>query len=117
MTEPEPRESEKSRLFTRKRLIEFVVSVIVAGSIGFLLDLAWPAEEGNELTSLRASAYATIAEFAPWNVGYRYAQIVFTEGNADAAQFAEQQQRQTEAFRSFACRIGGVSGSGDPCTP
>ena len=116
MTEPETQKREKSAFFTRKRLVEFVISIIVSAVVGSLVDIALHSEKRAELASFRASAYTTIAQFAPWNVARRYVQIVVTQGNEAAEQLAEQQQRQADLFRGFACSVGGVSGGSDnPC--
>jgi hypothetical protein len=67
---------------------------------------------------VQASAYTTIAQFAPWNFGKRYLQIVVTQGDDAAERMAEQQQRQASQFRSFACSVHFASQAGDdPCTP
>jgi hypothetical protein len=117
MTEPDAEKRRKAPFFSRKRLILLSISIVASAIVGSLVDLAFHAEERAKLASLRASAYTAIAQFAPWNIAGRYVEIVFTQGNDAAEKLAEQQRRQANLFRSFACSVHFASASGDPCTP
>jgi hypothetical protein len=103
MSEPEKQMRGFSALFTPKDLFLLVISVLASGLMGVLGDLAFGASP--ELSSARANAYVSIAQFAPWNVAERYIDIVFTEGNEAAERMAEQQQKQALMFRQFACSL------------
>jgi hypothetical protein len=124
MAEPDPKETGKNAFFSRRSLILFVMSIIVPAFVGSLIDIGFHAEKRAQFVSLQASAYAAISQFAPWNVAGRYVEIVSTQGDDTAVKMAEQQQRQTEIFRSTACNIQNnpwigfkAAGGDDPCTP
>jgi hypothetical protein len=122
MSEPEKQRRWFSVMFSRKDLFILAISVFASAFLGAALDLAFG--QSPELSSARANAYVTIAQFAPWNIAERYIGIVFTEGNADAARMAEQQQEQALEFRGFACSLRGNYAIGgfdsvdrdNPCT-
>ena len=99
-------------LFTRKDIVHLAISVVVSIVLGAIMDLSFEAQKRAELSAVRAKAYLTIAEFAPWNVAQRYIAIVFTQGNSDAQAFAERQEQQALLFRSFACDLRGNSAAG-----
>jgi hypothetical protein len=123
MSEPEKKKRSFSVRFSRKDLFLLAISVLVSAFVGMAMDLAFGGSP--ELSSARANAYTSIAQFAPWNIAERYIDIVFTEGNAAAEHMAEQQQEQALAFRGFACSLRGnyaIGGFGsveedNPCTP
>lgn len=119
MTEPDDTKMRSLRaLFSRKKLLRLAISVLVATILGAAIDFALHTNKA-ELSSLRADAYASIAQFAPWNVAERYVQIVFTQGDEAAQRMAEQQQQRAGTFRDFACRVRGnySAGQDNPCTP
>jgi hypothetical protein len=95
----------------------FLSSLLAFILLTQLLDLS--SSEGRaKLAPLQASAYTTIAQFAPWNVVKRYVQIVATQGDDAAEKMAEQQQRRASQFRSFACSVHFAAQADDnPCTP
>ena len=100
-----------------KRAAYFVSSLLAIALMSQLVELSSP-EGRAKIASVQASAYTTIAQFAPWNFGKRYFQIVVTQGDDAAERMAEQQQRQASQFRSFACSVHFASQAGDnPCTP
>lgn len=109
---------EKGAFFSRNHLKLLAISVVVSTVLGGLVD-SFHAKDG-ELAALRASAYAAVTQFTPWNFFQRYAQIVATQGNGPD-QLAEQQHRLAEAFRGVACsqdRMIGQNEAGDTrCTP
>jgi hypothetical protein len=123
MSEPEEQKRRFGAMFTRRDLFLLAISILVSGVIGLALDLAFGTSP--ELTSARASAYVSVAQFAPWNFGERYVDIVFTEGNEAAERMANQQQEQTLMLRQFACSLRGNYATGgfasvervNPCTP
>jgi len=123
LSEPEKKKSSFSLRFSRKDLFLLAISVLASAFIGLAMDLAFGRSP--ELTSARASAYVSIAQFAPWNFTERYVDIVLTEGNGSAERMAEQQHEQALAFRDFACSLRSnyaIGGFGsverdNPCLP
>jgi hypothetical protein len=116
MAEPGTDRRTKAPLYRLKKLIP-VISILVAGVLTLAGHL-YPSEERARLASVQASAYTAIAQFAPWNFARRYAQIVVTQGNDAAEKLAEQQQRQANLFRGFACSVHFASqDGGNSCTP
>jgi hypothetical protein len=123
MSEPEKEKRRFSAMFSRKDLFLLAISVLASAFLGAGLDLGFG--QSPELSSARANAYVTIAQFAPWNIAVRYIGIVSTEGNADAERMAQQQHEQALEFRGFACSLRGNYAIGgfdsvdrdNPCTP
>jgi len=125
MSEPDTQKRGLFALFTRKDLVHFAISVVVSILLGGAIDLGFDTEKWAELSRLRAKAYVTVEQFAPWNVAQRYIAIVFTQGDAYAEALARRQEQQTQLFRGFACDLRGAYGPGslspalvdNPCTP
>jgi hypothetical protein len=123
-------ESDKKRrglfaMFTRKDLVHLAISVVVSILLGGAIDLGFDAKRWAELSSVRAKAYVTIEQFAPWNIAQQYVAIVFTQGDSYSEALAHEQAQQTLLFRGFACNLRGAYGPGsqssvyadDPCVP
>jgi hypothetical protein len=125
MSEPKEQKRGLLAMVTRKDLIHLAISVIVSILLGAAFDLTLDSQKRVELSAIRAKAYITIAQFAPWNVAQRYIAIVTTQGDAYAEALAQQQERQSLLFRGFACNLRGNYASGEynsvvednPCIP
>jgi len=125
MPEPDEQKRDWRAIFTRTNLIRLGISVLVSMVLGMGIDFILDAQKRAELSSVRANAYLSIAQFAPWNIAQRYVGIVFTQGNSYAEQLARQQEQQSLLFRSLACDTRGnytVSGfnsdsQDNPCAP
>jgi hypothetical protein len=119
MSQPGKENRGFSALFSRRDLILVVISALVSGFPGAMVDFVFGRSP--EISTARAAAYTSIAQFAPWNIAGRYIEIVFTQGNAAAAHMAQQQQERTLAFRGFACSLRGnyvgFEDRDNPCTP
>src|SRR5437868_11697919 len=104
----------------RRWLKRMAISVISSLVLGYVVDLGRHAEARAELARLQGDAYVAIAQFAPWNIAYRYIDIVLEQGNAPSFA-AERKQRFNDAFRGTICaqdRLIGRSEEDDPaCTP
>ena len=125
MSEPDKQKRGLLTMFGRRDMILLAISVIALIVLGWLLDLGFESQKRAELSALRAKAYISIAEFAPWNVAQRYVAIVTTQGNSYAEELARQQEQQSLLFRGFACNLrGSYAASGlnsvgedNPCNP
>jgi len=101
-------------------LKRMAISIISSLVLGYVVDLGRHAETRAELARLQGDAYVAIAQFAPWNIAYRYIGIVIEQGSPPSFA-AEQKQRFNDAFRNTICaqdRLIGRSEEDDPaCTP
>jgi hypothetical protein len=111
MSEPEKQKRSLLAMFTRKDLKHFMMSIVATTLAGWACGIAFESEKRAEFMAVRYDAYATIAQFAPWNIAQRYAAIVFTQGNSYAEALAQKQEQQTLLFRGFACDLRGSSAS------
>ncbi|MEP6483695.1 MAG: hypothetical protein ABJB01_04545 [Rudaea sp.] len=124
MSEPVKQKRGLLAMFTGKDLKHFLLSMLVGTLVGWAGGIAFESDKRHEFVAARFEAYATVAQFAPWNIAQRYVAIVFTQGNSYAETLAHQQEQQTLLFRGFACSLSGSiassgsnsAGADNPCT-
>ena len=111
MSEPVKQKRGLLAMFTGKDLKHFLLSMLAGTLVGWAGGIAFEADKLHEFVAARFEAYATVAQFAPWNIAQRYVSIVFTQGNSYAEALANQQEQQTLLFRGFACKLAGSAAS------
>jgi len=112
MSEPVEQKRGLLAMFTRKNLKHLAITVIASSLAGFGVDFVLHSDKRAELLGMRAQAYVSIAQFAPWNIAQRYVAIVTTQGDSYAEELAKKQEQQSLMFRGFACSLRGNDASG-----
>jgi hypothetical protein len=101
-------------LFTRRVLIHFAMSVAISALIGMAGDLIFQHRARMEASVLQTEAYASIAQFEPIGIAWKYFSILVMP-DADDAQ-AMEWQRQQQVYKQFACEAA-MNGSSRACAP
>lgn len=109
MSEPVEQKRGLLAMFTRKNMRDLAIAVIASSLSGAVVDFLTHSDKQAELWGMRAQAYVSIAQFAPWNIAQRYVAIVTTQGNSYAEELAKKQEQQNQVFRDFACNLRGNS--------